>query len=392
MVSGEPAALSRIGAGQTVDLGFTRYQTVKGGFVPAAYAFRAMLDEQGCRFPADYNPPVHWEQLYDMEGAWDDRLHRYTRAALEKEAAKGRAYHCEALYLDPGWDTTFGSFLWGQDWLGPQGTFAQEIRETIRADAGPPLPHASLGFARPGWRWGRSSPKTGRPRLDGSRRRKRQKRTRKGFEVPAVRDGCRNLALLPNAKAGAIATLPGYAIHQVTHLNDGWYGNSRSWVASAHAGLGRGRSGCDLLDLACLPEQRPGRSLHRSGGNEAADYDRTPARGQIPRARLEDGGRLSGPAARILPHIRHSSRCKPAGSASRSRRASRERCGSTRSKSTRRTLFRRPRRRPSPARFTAAPRRRPSPTPARCSAWDRSNFWPRRKSACWPAARTASSS
>ena len=119
MVSGEPAALTRIAPGQVVDLGVTRYQTVQGGVVPAAYAFRALLDEKGCRFPAGYNPPVHWEQLYDMEGAWDDRLHRYTRAAVEKEAAKGRDYHCEALYLDPGWDTTFGSFVWGQRLAGP---------------------------------------------------------------------------------------------------------------------------------------------------------------------------------------------------------------------------------------------------------------------------------
>ena len=86
-----------------------------------------MLDEKGCRFPADYNPPVHWEQLYDMAGAWDDRRHR-TPAIVEKEAAKGRDYYCEALYLDPGWDTSFGSFLWGQDWLGPQDSSSTRCR------------------------------------------------------------------------------------------------------------------------------------------------------------------------------------------------------------------------------------------------------------------------
>ena len=51
--------------------------------------------------------------------------------------------------------------------------------------------------------------------------------------VPAVRDGCRNLALLPGAKATASSTIPGHAIHQVSHLNDGWYGNRNSWVAAA---------------------------------------------------------------------------------------------------------------------------------------------------------------
>ncbi len=127
MISGEPAALTRIAPGQTVDLGLVRYESMAGGYMEALYAFRRMLDERGCRFPADYDPPVHWEQLYDMSGAWEDRLHRYTKAALEKEAAKGRAYSCEALYLDPGWDTDFGTFLWGEDWLGPRRRFVREI-------------------------------------------------------------------------------------------------------------------------------------------------------------------------------------------------------------------------------------------------------------------------
>ena len=43
----------------------------------------------------------------------------------------------------------------------------------------------------------------------------------------------RNLALLPGAKATASSTIPGHAIHKVSHLNDGWYGNGNSWVAAA---------------------------------------------------------------------------------------------------------------------------------------------------------------
>jgi beta-mannosidase len=50
-------------------------------------------------------------------------------------------------------------------------------------------------------------------------------------QVPAVSpDGRRNLALLPGAKAAASSVLPGYAIHRVAHLNDGWYGNEASWI------------------------------------------------------------------------------------------------------------------------------------------------------------------
>ena len=41
-----------------------------------------------------------------------------------------------------------------------------------------------------------------------------------------------NLALArTGAKATASSCLPGYAIHQIAHLNDGLYGNSHSWIA-----------------------------------------------------------------------------------------------------------------------------------------------------------------
>jgi len=50
-------------------------------------------------------------------------------------------------------------------------------------------------------------------------------------------DGKRNLALASaGAKATASSCLPGYAIHQVAHLNDGRYGNSWSWIAAGTAG------------------------------------------------------------------------------------------------------------------------------------------------------------
>lgn len=46
-------------------------------------------------------------------------------------------------------------------------------------------------------------------------------------------EGGENLALASRgAKASASSLLPGYAIHQVEHLNDGKYGNSRSWISN----------------------------------------------------------------------------------------------------------------------------------------------------------------
>jgi len=127
-IHSEPSALTRINPGDTVDLGIMRYQSIAGSYNETAYAYRAMLDEKRCRFPENYNPPVHWEQLYDMEGAWNNRISNYTKVRIEKEAIKGVEYSCEALYLDPGWDTKFGTFIWGEPWLGPRKKFIEEIQ------------------------------------------------------------------------------------------------------------------------------------------------------------------------------------------------------------------------------------------------------------------------
>ena len=50
-------------------------------------------------------------------------------------------------------------------------------------------------------------------------------------------DGTHNLAPASRgAKATASSCLPGYAIHQVAHLNDGLYGNDHSWIAAGATG------------------------------------------------------------------------------------------------------------------------------------------------------------
>lgn len=137
--AGDPSALASIAPGASVALGLTRYALVDGGAAEAYLAFRAFLDEHGCRFPPDFDPPVHWNELYDNRD-WnlgspgkppskrDTRSVCYTHAQLMEEARKAKEYGCQALYLDPGWDTDFGTFLWGERWMGPRKTFIEEVR------------------------------------------------------------------------------------------------------------------------------------------------------------------------------------------------------------------------------------------------------------------------
>ena len=124
--SGAPFALNRLEPGARVELGVTEIVSVPGGFAEACYAFRAFLDEHGCRFPSGYDPPVHWNELYDNAEWWlgtpghppaprATRSLTYTKAELFEEAAKARDYGCEALYLDPGWDTDMATLRWGEE-------------------------------------------------------------------------------------------------------------------------------------------------------------------------------------------------------------------------------------------------------------------------------------
>jgi hypothetical protein len=128
-----------IAPGESLYFGVTRFQIVAGGYEQASYAFRDFLTQNGCSFPPDFNPPVHWNEIYDnaeyILGSPgrppEPRLTRaltYTRALIRQEAVKAQAYHCEALYLDPGWDTDFATFLWGESWLGDGREFVQEIQ------------------------------------------------------------------------------------------------------------------------------------------------------------------------------------------------------------------------------------------------------------------------
>jgi len=216
------SALDRFENGQTLELGLTRYQYVPGDYQDCAYAYRAMLDEKNCRFPAGFNPPVHWNQLYNMNGAWNDRKDNYTLDRVLQEAAKARDFSCEALYLDPGWDTTFGSFLWGREWLGDPADFVKRIRKEYNLVV-------SLHTPMPPWA---SDPGLLMGPLNVDEWPASCRRMVWDSEnVPKYKEGRRNLARLDGVRATASGTIPGHNIHKVEHLIDGRYGNSNSWVA-----------------------------------------------------------------------------------------------------------------------------------------------------------------
>ena len=126
------SAMERFEPTSSLYLGMNRIYSITGDYNQISYQYRNMLDELGCRFPNDYNPPVHWEQLYskNMEEAWVGNRELFNRENLTtNEVRKAREYSCQALYLDPGWDTEFGSFIWANKRLGDCKDYVEMMKK-----------------------------------------------------------------------------------------------------------------------------------------------------------------------------------------------------------------------------------------------------------------------
>ncbi|MBN1686619.1 MAG: hypothetical protein JW852_08185 [Spirochaetales bacterium] len=127
---GDPELCRELHPGQTIEFGRSRYQLIEGGWKEGYYAFRDFLRSQGKRFPESYNPPVHWNELYNLSWTLGDGSTRYTLPELYREAEIAADIGCQALYLDPGWDPVEGSTIWDTDHFGiTLGEFVRTVKE-----------------------------------------------------------------------------------------------------------------------------------------------------------------------------------------------------------------------------------------------------------------------
>jgi hypothetical protein len=132
---GEPGGARRLGAGAAFRFGTTAYLPYAGGISEAYRAYREFLDTHGHGLPVDYDPPLNWNELYDVgwyHSRTEDLGQHYTRAALLREAGKARAAGCDLLYLDPGWEVCEGTTLWDAGRLGE----VHDLVETLSAEYG----------------------------------------------------------------------------------------------------------------------------------------------------------------------------------------------------------------------------------------------------------------
>ena len=133
----EPEHGAWLPPGESHRYGVTRLTAYQGGMLEGFYAFRQEMAERGHGCPPGFNPPVHWNELYNNKLWWlpgeqqgdpEMRKKYYLLADIKEEAAKAKTIGCEALYLDPGWDTLFGSKIWDESRMGPCKAFTEMLR------------------------------------------------------------------------------------------------------------------------------------------------------------------------------------------------------------------------------------------------------------------------
>ena len=153
---GHPEGSTRLDPGMPYRFGETRLQAVDGDWKQGYYAYSNCLESKGCRTPKGYNPPVHWNELYDNEYFFkvvakcndyfgpskpgfcpqfyeeNKKLlaEYYSLDLMKAEAAKAKELGCEALYLDPGWDIGGPALhVWDASRLGPMKSFVKMVRK-----------------------------------------------------------------------------------------------------------------------------------------------------------------------------------------------------------------------------------------------------------------------
>ena len=138
---GDPEGAARLAPGASFAFGETRYSLLPGRWPEAFADFRQYIERKGHRLTPNFSQPVHWNELYDnpywwavMRDGWhvdrpETRAELYNARILQTEIDKAVEIGCECLYLDPGWDTDFGSTIWDETRLGQQADFAKMLQD-----------------------------------------------------------------------------------------------------------------------------------------------------------------------------------------------------------------------------------------------------------------------
>ncbi len=126
---GDPEFGSALVGRVELPFGPTRIFAYSGDWQEAYDVYRNHLRALGHVVPPGWNPPLHWNELYNLGWRLGDNAPLQSREELEIEAERAADVGAEALYLDPTWDIAEGSTIWDVDRFGPQADFVRHLDE-----------------------------------------------------------------------------------------------------------------------------------------------------------------------------------------------------------------------------------------------------------------------
>jgi len=137
LYDGNPEIATTLEPENSYSFGVTRYAVYQGDYKEGYYLYRNHLEEHGHKFRQDYNPPVHWNELYNLGWVSEKtgffvegiEFELYNLEQLYEEAKIAREIGAECLYLDPGWNIALGSSIWNEERFGSLKEFSNNIHE-----------------------------------------------------------------------------------------------------------------------------------------------------------------------------------------------------------------------------------------------------------------------
>jgi len=137
LYEGNPELATILEPKESYSFGVTRYAVYEGDYREGYYLYRSHLEEHGHKFKPNYDPPVHWNELYNLGWVAEKtgffvegiEFEVYTLEQLYEEAELAQDIGAECLYLDPGWNIALGSSIWNEERFGSLKEFSKKIHE-----------------------------------------------------------------------------------------------------------------------------------------------------------------------------------------------------------------------------------------------------------------------
>jgi hypothetical protein len=125
----DPEVAESLAPEAEITFGLTRLVAFQGDWQEGYGAYREHLRALGHALQPGFNPPLHWNELYNLGWRLGDNAPLQTRPQVEAEAAIAADIGAESLYFDPTWDIAEGSTIWDTARLGDLAEFVQMLRD-----------------------------------------------------------------------------------------------------------------------------------------------------------------------------------------------------------------------------------------------------------------------